>query len=91
MAYLSVGDLVKRWIYTRQGVQKLARTSEFPAPAISSASGRVRLWRSDDIARFEEAHPEVTCADAKWRKIRGAGRRALYGRRMKGRTPPPDA
>ncbi len=49
-----------------------------------------KLWHTADIAAFETSHPEVTDADAKWRKIRKDGRRALYARRMKGETPPPN-
>ncbi len=98
MAYLSVGDLLKRWtrppqgsgVYTRQGVRKLMHSPEFPAPAITDGTGRVKLWHLSDIAGFEDAHPEVTDAAAKWKKIRKAGRRALYARRMEGATPPPD-
>lgn len=90
VTYLRLSDLVKRWIYTRQGIQKLARSPGFPAPSITGP-GRLRLWESPDIDRFEETHPEVIDADAKWRKIRNAGRRALYGRRTNGETPTTDA
>jgi formylmethanofuran dehydrogenase subunit A len=98
MSYVSMGDLFKRWtrppqghgVYTRQGIQKLVRSADFPAPAITDGAGRVKLWHPADIAAFETSHPEVTDADAKWKKIRKAGRRALYARRMKGGTLPPD-
>ncbi len=98
MSYLSVRDLLKRWtrppegrgVYTRRGIYKLMHSAEFPAPAITDDAGNTKLWRAADIAAFETSHPEVTDADAKWRKIRKAGRRALYARRMKGGTLPPD-
>ena len=96
MALLAVSDLLKRWvrppkgqgIYTRQGVHKLMHRPDFPAPEIDT--GSVKLWRLSVITGFEEAHPELTDGDAKWRKIRKAGRRALYARRMKGAEPPPN-
>jgi hypothetical protein len=66
------------------------RFPDFPAPAIVDSTGRVRLYRTADILHFEETHPELTDGDAKWRKVRKAGRRALYAARMKGATPPPE-
>ena len=95
MSYLDTRDLLKRWtapptgrgVYTRRGVYKILRSPDFPAPVITT--GRERLWCLSDIATFEDTHPELTDADAKWRKIRKAGRRALFAHRMKGGTPPP--
>jgi hypothetical protein len=95
--YLSVADLLKRWtrpprghgVYTRQGVYKLMHSVEFPVPAITDGTGLTKLWHLSDIASYEDSHPELTDGDAKWRKIRKAGRRALYARRMKGGTLPP--
>jgi Prophage CP4-57 regulatory protein (AlpA) len=84
MSYLDTRDLLKRWtrpptgsgVFARQSVYRLMRCADFPAPVI--VTGRVRLWHLSDIATFEDAHPELTDADAKWRKIRKAGRRALF-------------
>lgn len=98
MAYLSVPQLVKRWtrppqgrgVFTRQSVYRVFRFPDFPAPAVADSEGLTKLYSAADIDRFEEAHPELTDADAKWRKIRRAGRRALFARRLKGTPPPPD-
>lgn len=68
---------------TRQGVRKLMHSSEFPAPAITDGSGRAKLWHLSDIAPFEDAHPDFTDADAKWKRIRKAGHRALFAARQK--------
>ena len=86
MPYVSIPDLLKRWthpptgrgVYTRRGVYKILRSPDFPAPVITDDAGRIRLWHLSDIATFEDTHPELTDADAKWRKIRKAGRRALF-------------
>jgi len=91
-------DLLKRWtrppqgsgVYTPRGVHKLVHSADFPAPAIIDGTGRVKLYHAADITDFETRHPEVTDGDAKWRKVRKAGRRALYAARLKGATPPPD-
>jgi hypothetical protein len=96
--YLSVRQLVKRWtrppygqgVFTRQSVYRVFRFRDFPAPAVADSEGITKLYSAGDIVRFEEAHPELTDGDAKWKKIRKAGRRALYARRMKGEAPPPD-
>jgi hypothetical protein len=98
MSYLSVPQLLKRWtrpprgagVFSRQSVYRVFRFPDFPAPAVTDSEGITKLYRASDIDRFEEAHPELTDGDAKWRKVRKAGRRALYASRMKGVTPPPD-
>ena len=89
MSYLDTHDLLKRWtrppagrgVYARQSVYRLMHCADFPAPVI--ATGRVRLWHLSDIARFEDTHPELTDLDAKWRKVRKAGHRALFAARLK--------
>lgn len=78
-AYLSVADLVKRWIYTRQGVHKLTRSEGFPEPEI--IAGRIKLWYAADIAAYEATHPEVTSEDAKHNKVKRAGYAARMGKR----------
>jgi hypothetical protein len=78
--YYSIADLARRWVYTRQGVHKLTRSTSFPAPAITDGSGRIKLWHVADVATFESAHPEVTSEDAKLNKIKRAGYAARLGR-----------
>jgi len=70
MAYLTLADLVRRWVYTRRGLQKLIGRGGFPAPVITDATGRLKLWHTADIAAFEDAHPELTDREAKRRKVR---------------------
>jgi hypothetical protein len=79
-AYLCIADLVKRWIYTRQGVHKLTRSAGFPEPEI--VAGRTKLWYAADIAVYEAAHPEVTSEDAKHNKVKRAGYAARMGKRQ---------
>ncbi len=67
--YFALTDLQARWIYTRQGVHKLARSKGFPAPALTVSLGRVRLWSRFDIEAFERAHPEVLDEGRKQAKI----------------------
>jgi hypothetical protein len=71
MAYLRIADLVRRWVYTRRGIEKLIGRGGFPAPAITDGAGRMKLWHPADIAVYEAAHPEVTSDEAKRRKVRG--------------------
>ena len=68
-AYLRMADLVKRWIYTRRGLEKLIGRGGFPEPQI--VAGRTRLWYAADIVTFESNHPELTSEEAKRRKVRG--------------------
>jgi hypothetical protein len=68
---LTQADLVRRWVYTKRGVQKLIGRGGFPAPAIIDGAGRLKLWHSGDIAVYEAAHPEVTSEEEKRRKVRG--------------------
>ena len=80
--YVGLQDLVKRWIYTRQGVHKLTRARDFPAPAFSVNAGHTKVWHVADVQTFESAHPELTSEAAKRRKVRGYGIAAM--RRRKG-------
>lgn len=71
MAYMTLADLVRRWVYTRRGVQKLIRRGGFPEPALIVNGSRTKLWHTADIAAFETSHPELTSEEAKHRKVRG--------------------
>ena len=68
--YFALADLQARWIYTRQGVHKLARSKGFPAPAFTVSLGRVRLWARLDVEAFERAHPELFDEGRKQAKIK---------------------
>jgi hypothetical protein len=79
MKYVGVGDLVARWVYSRQGVHKLSRSTSFPAPCFTVNRGRTRIWRLSEIEVFERQHPEVTSEAAKYRKTTGYYRAILKG------------
>ena len=81
-----LGDLVKRWtrppqgtgVYTRQGIQKLVRAADFPAPAITDGAGRVKLWQRRRISTA-----------LKISASRGDRRRRQMDEDTQGRTPRP--
>jgi hypothetical protein len=84
MAYVTLADLVRRWVYTRRGLQKLIRRGGgFPAPVITDGTGRLKLWHTADIAAFEDAHPELTSEEEKRRKVRSY---AIGNLKKKGRA-----
>lgn len=71
MEILGVADLVDRWTYTRQGVHKLIRSSDFPPPSLVINCGRTKAWRLADIEAYEAAHPETRHETLKQSKIIG--------------------
>jgi hypothetical protein len=71
MQLLGTGDLVARWVYTRQGIHKLSRRDDFPSPWGIVNQGRTKLWRLEDIEMFEQTHPEVRNESYKQQKIVG--------------------
>lgn len=52
---LSVGDLMDRWSFSRQGVNQLITREgpDFPAAVGAVNRGRIRLWLMSDIERYE--------------------------------------
>lgn len=71
---VGIADLEDRWVYTRQGIHKISRSTDFPKPAAIINRGRVRMWHLFDIENFEKSHPEVTDDIAKKNKIIGYAR-----------------
>lgn len=71
MQYVSTGDLVKRWKYTRQGVNVLAKKPEFPPPAFKINDGRLPVWELAAIEEYERDRPELHSEGAKQQKIKG--------------------
>ena len=71
MQLLGTTDLVARWVYTKQGVHKLMRRVDFPAPWGIVNQGRTKLWRLEDVELFEQSHPEVCNDSYKRQKIIG--------------------
>jgi hypothetical protein len=68
MKLLGMADIVDRWVYTKQGVHKLARLESFPRPWATVNLGRTKLWRLEDIESFERANPVVLSEDLKTQK-----------------------
>ena len=79
--YLGFADLVKRWVYTRQGVHLLLRHRDFPAPAFVINQGRTKVWRRDEIEAYEQKHPELLDTEIKRAKGRGYARAIMKGDR----------
>jgi hypothetical protein len=79
--YVGLQDLVKRWVYTRQGVHKLTRAADFPEPQFTINTGKTRVWYAPDIELYERRHPEVTSENLKARKVGGYARAILKGER----------
>jgi hypothetical protein len=69
---LSIPDLSRRWIYTREGIRRLvARDTLFPAPTASVSRGaerRTRLWERHQIEAYERTRPHLTDVDEKRRR-----------------------
>jgi len=78
--FLRLGDLARRWHYTKQGVQKFARRhQDFPAPCFTLNGGQVRIWTFPDIERYERNHAELKSESAKLLKVRGFARARARG------------
>lgn len=69
--YVCTADLMRRWHYTKQGIHKLQKRQDFPAPATLVAAGRMRLWAVKDIEAYERDRPELHSEAAKLAKMRG--------------------
>ena len=69
---LSIPDLSRRWIYTREGIRRLiGRDTLFPEPiaTISRGAGRrTRLWERRHIEVYERTRAYLTDADEKRRR-----------------------
>jgi len=69
---LSIPDLSRRWIYTREGIRRLiGRDTLFPKPVASICRGaerRTRLWERQHIEAYERTRPHLTDADEKRRR-----------------------
>lgn len=71
MQYVSTGDLVTRWKYTRQGINRWMKKPEFPKPVFYLNNGRLPVWELAAIELFEQGKPELGDPLAKQSKIRG--------------------
>ena len=74
MDLLGKKDLFNRWVYTRQGVHKLVKGHDFPAPYLVANKGRLLAWRECDIEAYEHARPELRDEVAKLTKTRSKAR-----------------
>lgn len=84
MTYLGFKDILRRWVYTRRGVEKMMKRGDFPAPVFALNEGRNKAWHLSDIMAFEKAHPELTSEAEKWRKVRGYQRALAKGNNGRG-------
>jgi hypothetical protein len=70
--YLGFVDLRQRWpIYTVQGLRKVVKREDFPSPLFAVDGGKTRIWDERDIETYDAAHPEMTSATMKRRKVIG--------------------
>lgn len=69
MNYLGFTDILRRWVYSRRGLQKMMARGDFPAPVFALNEGRNKAWHLTDITAFEQSHPEVTSLYLKHRKV----------------------
>ena len=69
---LSIPDLSRRWIYTREGIRRLiGRDTLFPAPIATISRGaerRTRLWERRHIEAYERTRHYLTDLDEKRRR-----------------------
>jgi hypothetical protein len=82
MQYVSTGDLVTRWKYTRQGIHRLRKSPDFPLPAFYVNNGRLPVWELPAIEAFEKGKPELGDPWAKENKVRGYLLALLKGTRQ---------
>ena len=69
--YLGFRDLLARWVYTRQGLYNVICYRDFPAPAFVINGGKTKVWRTVEIAAFEQQHPELLSTEARDFKVKG--------------------
>ena len=55
MKLFAIADLCERWGYTRAGVHKLTKTSDFPKPLAMVALGRTAIFAEEDIVNYENS------------------------------------
>lgn len=76
---MALSDIVRRWIYTKQGVLKLMQQDEkFPSEVATVSGGKVRLWLEADIAAYEQDRPWLKSQSAKERRQTAAFFKSIY-------------
>jgi hypothetical protein len=80
MSYVNFTDILRRTVYSKRGLLKMAARADFPAPAFTVGAGKIRIWHLADIEAFERAHPELKSTVAKMRKVRGFQRARAKGK-----------
>ena len=53
MNLLSIADLCDRWTYSKAGIHKLIKTENFPRPFAIVSRGKVRIFKKEDIEKYE--------------------------------------
>jgi hypothetical protein len=74
LQFLRLGDLARRWHYTKQGLAKLAAKTDFPRPCFTLNGGKIRIWTLNDIEKYERDRRELHSKAAKLLKVRGFAR-----------------
>ena len=73
MKLLSIADLGDRWCYTRAGIHKLSKHTDFPLPVATVSKGRIKIFREEDIAAYERGKPWLFDGALKERRQYGYG------------------
>lgn len=54
LLFLGLGDLRKRWNYTRQGINlRIKQDHDFPKPYTIINNGKTKIWLLSDIVDYE--------------------------------------
>ena len=77
--FVGTGDLVRRWKYSRQGINQWLKKPGFPPPAFTVNGGRTRVWDLSAIEAFEVGRPELGDPEEKRRKVIGYARAVAKG------------
>ena len=59
--FLGIGDLRKRWNYTRQAInQRIKEDKDFPLPFATINCGQTKIWTLEQIQAHEQKRPFLT-------------------------------
>ena len=83
---VTYSDLLRRWIYSDEGIRKLIkRDGAFPRPSGYLNRRQSRIWREADIKRYESTRPWLLDEGAKRREQQLRMKRIAGNSRMRGR------
>jgi hypothetical protein len=79
---VGLSDIVRRWVYTRAGVQNLIKNdASFPKPVSIVNDGKTRLWMLAEIEDYERGKPWLTNEAERDRYVANKFRSFMYGRK----------